>query len=212
MRRLLRLAARCYPAWWRRRYGQEFDALLDELAPGPREVFDVLMGAVTMQTRNQMAIPFLGALAGAVVAGLLTASTPTVYAASATIRLETPGGAAATGPLLESQLSGALPSDETRRAASVTVLDTSLDSGSTQTTLLMMYTDPDPTRAHQMAERLVAAVTAVSPAEILAAPVRPSSPTAPAYGRAIGTGGGAGLLLGLCGVLFLRIHRRRSAV
>ena len=41
MRRLVRL----YPAYWRRRYGDEFEALLREQAAGPLEAIDVVLGA-----------------------------------------------------------------------------------------------------------------------------------------------------------------------
>jgi len=40
-----RLLVRLYPAAWRRRYGDEFEALLEERALGPFDVADVLLGA-----------------------------------------------------------------------------------------------------------------------------------------------------------------------
>jgi hypothetical protein len=42
VRRLLRL----YPAWWRRRYGEEVEAVLEELEPTPRLAIDLVRGAV----------------------------------------------------------------------------------------------------------------------------------------------------------------------
>jgi hypothetical protein len=48
MKRWVALAARLYPAAWRARYGQEFEALLEDLEPGWRELADVAGGAVIM--------------------------------------------------------------------------------------------------------------------------------------------------------------------
>src|ERR1051325_839280 len=49
MRRLLRFAARLYPAAWRDRYGIEFQALLDETEPRWRDVVDVVIGGLQMR-------------------------------------------------------------------------------------------------------------------------------------------------------------------
>ena len=51
MKRLIRLASRLYPSSWRRRYAREFEALLDDVKPGPRQLFDVLKGAIAMRVR-----------------------------------------------------------------------------------------------------------------------------------------------------------------
>jgi len=52
MKRLIRLASWLYPTSWRRRYGREFEALLDEVKPGSRQLIDVLKGAISMQIRS----------------------------------------------------------------------------------------------------------------------------------------------------------------
>jgi hypothetical protein len=51
MKRLIRLASLLYPSSWRRRYAREFEALLDDVKPGPRQLFDVLKGAIAMRVR-----------------------------------------------------------------------------------------------------------------------------------------------------------------
>jgi hypothetical protein len=51
MKCLIRLASALYPSSWRRRYGPEFEALLDEVKPGLRQLIDVLKGAIAMQLR-----------------------------------------------------------------------------------------------------------------------------------------------------------------
>jgi hypothetical protein len=45
------LLVRCYPARWRARYGDEFEALLLERALGPFDVVDILLGALDAQLR-----------------------------------------------------------------------------------------------------------------------------------------------------------------
>lgn len=50
MRRLL---VRLYPAAWRRRYGDEFQTILEEDSLGPSDVVDVLHGAIDAHLRSQ---------------------------------------------------------------------------------------------------------------------------------------------------------------
>ena len=45
------LLIRCYPARWRARYGDEFEALLEERPLGPFDVADILLGALDAQLR-----------------------------------------------------------------------------------------------------------------------------------------------------------------
>lgn len=45
------LLLRCYPAHWRARYGEEFEALLEERPLGPFDVVDILLGALDAQLR-----------------------------------------------------------------------------------------------------------------------------------------------------------------
>ena len=42
---------RCYPARWRARYGDEFEAILEERPLGPFDVADILLGALDAQLR-----------------------------------------------------------------------------------------------------------------------------------------------------------------
>jgi hypothetical protein len=52
MKRLIRLAAKLYPGLWRKRYGGEFEALLDDAGADTGKVFDVLRGAALMQVQR----------------------------------------------------------------------------------------------------------------------------------------------------------------
>lgn len=45
------LLIRCYPPRWRTRYGEEFEALLDEAQLGPFDVADILVGAIDARLR-----------------------------------------------------------------------------------------------------------------------------------------------------------------
>jgi hypothetical protein len=47
----MRALIRCYPARWRDRYGDEFEAILEERPLGPFDVADILLGALDAQLR-----------------------------------------------------------------------------------------------------------------------------------------------------------------
>ena len=46
------LLIRCYPARWRDRYGEEFEAILEERPLGPFDVADILLGALDARLRQ----------------------------------------------------------------------------------------------------------------------------------------------------------------
>jgi LPS O-antigen subunit length determinant protein (WzzB/FepE family) len=89
MKRLVRLAAWLYPAAWRARYGSEFGALLEDVKPGGRDVWDVLRGAFMMRMMawNFGRITGLCALAGVIVAGALAYMKPAEYVSTAVLRI-----------------------------------------------------------------------------------------------------------------------------
>jgi hypothetical protein len=47
------LLIRCYPARWRARYGDEFEAILEERPLGPYDVADILLGALDARLRSR---------------------------------------------------------------------------------------------------------------------------------------------------------------
>ncbi len=49
MKRLSQLLARLYPAKWRERYGDEFDALIEDSRASWRSTFDILRGALKLR-------------------------------------------------------------------------------------------------------------------------------------------------------------------
>ena len=90
MRRIAKFLIRLYPANWRERYGEEFEALLEDSTPGWPGVFDLLKGALKMQL-SVPAFPKLALLLSiaGLVAGLLTSFlfTP-IYVSRAAMRYE----------------------------------------------------------------------------------------------------------------------------
>jgi hypothetical protein len=52
MRRILRLLVRLYPLAWRSRYGDEFEALLEDRAPCLLDAFDIFLGALKTQVTS----------------------------------------------------------------------------------------------------------------------------------------------------------------
>jgi uncharacterized protein involved in exopolysaccharide biosynthesis len=90
MRHWLRLAIWLYPAAWRARYGREFDALLGDLDPRWRDLWDILRGAITMQLSTPVTYFKLGAataVAGALIAGGVSFALPERYVSSAVMRV-----------------------------------------------------------------------------------------------------------------------------
>lgn len=90
MKRLLFFAARLYPRSWRRRYGAEFDALLEDVNPTLSELFNVLGGALKMQLARGNLYWKLGAalaIAGAAVAAIVSFTAPRPYVSTSILRI-----------------------------------------------------------------------------------------------------------------------------
>jgi len=87
MKRLLRLAARIYPASWRDRYGIEFQALLEETKPRWSDILDVLNGGLQMRVRRTHPALTMAAfgILGALGAGATAFSTADRFASTGTV-------------------------------------------------------------------------------------------------------------------------------
>jgi len=87
MRRLIRMATWLYPAEWRRRYGVEFQCLLDDASPRWRDLFDVLGGGLQMRLTGASTISLMivWALIGAAPALVFSLRLPDLYRADALI-------------------------------------------------------------------------------------------------------------------------------
>jgi hypothetical protein len=89
MRLLVRMAALCYPAGWRARYGAELDALLEDSGAGCAELLDVGKGAIAMQMTRGNVWTFISvcAVVGLLAAGAAALRMPAVYRSTALMRL-----------------------------------------------------------------------------------------------------------------------------
>ena len=91
MKTLVRWAARLYPAAWRARYAVELEALLEDVGPGGRDLWDILRGALLMHMRmtglSFWKILASGALAGVLAAGVWSAKHPDRYVSTAVLRM-----------------------------------------------------------------------------------------------------------------------------
>lgn len=205
MNRLCRLAVRLYPSWWRQRYATEFEALLDEMKPGWREILDVIQGALTMQMQTLGTIPVVCALAGAIAGGILAMRTPEVFASSATILVKRDGAnvSPVTPQELHVSLDKALGAANGKKEAT---LVTMRRWDSAQATLELTYLDRNPGQAQRVAEQLTAAIATPNregtiSTEVLAAPGLPTSPIKPDYPMSVASGGGVGLVAGCVALL-----------
>jgi hypothetical protein len=87
MKRAMRLMARLYPSSWRKRYGSEFDALLEDSKPSAHDAFDVLYGALKMQmtTWSFGRVTLASSVAGILVAVALSIALPAHYLSQAVL-------------------------------------------------------------------------------------------------------------------------------
>jgi uncharacterized protein involved in exopolysaccharide biosynthesis len=81
MKRILKLMARLYPSGWRKRYGAEYEALLEDAEPHVRDVADVLWEATNMRlaSRSFVRIVLPCALAGMLAAVAMSLVLPVRY-------------------------------------------------------------------------------------------------------------------------------------
>lgn len=88
----MRCAAWLYPASWRRRYGDELDALMEDVGAGWADLLDLCKGAIQMQMMRGRVGIFVAACAvvGLLVAGASAVRMPSEYRSQAV--LQTPAG------------------------------------------------------------------------------------------------------------------------
>jgi uncharacterized protein involved in exopolysaccharide biosynthesis len=88
MKRVVKLLIRLYPAWWRRRYGEELEALLEDSGSGSRDLWDLLRGAMEMQMKTWSfgRIVTVCGIAGLVLAGTVAFSMPYRYRSTAVLK------------------------------------------------------------------------------------------------------------------------------
>ena len=108
MKRIFQLAFWAYPADWRKKYGAEFQALLDDVRPSWKAIFDVLRGGVQMQLKHMslMKLTVACAVAGVVVATAGAFSIKDTYQSSTLVRITPPDAAKTVNELAQRTFSG----------------------------------------------------------------------------------------------------------
>jgi len=88
MKRVFRFLIRLYPAWWRRRYGRELEALLEDSGSGWRDVWDLFRGAMEMKMSRWSLgrIVTVCGIAGVLVTGTIAVSMPYRYRSTAVLQ------------------------------------------------------------------------------------------------------------------------------
>jgi hypothetical protein len=96
---IARFLIRLYPANWRARYGEEFEALLEDSSPGWPATLDLLKGAIKMQLsvpafpKLALMLSITGLLIGLLVSAVLTP----IYVSSAEMQIALAGSAPPRG-------------------------------------------------------------------------------------------------------------------
>lgn len=94
MNRFARYLIRLYPASWRSRYGDEFEALIEDSSPDIRSAFDLMKGAINMhlKVRSFLKLAPLLSIAGFLVGLVASVLVTPLYVSTATLLFEaTPG-------------------------------------------------------------------------------------------------------------------------
>lgn len=213
MKWAIRLALALYPRWWRRRYGGELEALIEDSRTGWSGVFDIARGAFIMQIKDFGTIPLLAALIGASIGAVMYWRTPALYASSSTIRLSDGGFAdpnSESSRAFRDSLARAVPGADARVATSVTLMASEGESS----VVRISHMSRDATDAQQIVKALVAAAVgsgeAVVRGTVVEPPILPTTPQR-AHGAApIPFGAGLGLVLGAAFVVLRRVTGARS--
>lgn len=81
MKRAVRVLVWLYPSSWRKRYGAEFEALLEDATPSALDGFDILLGALKMRMTTGVftKITLAGLAVGIAVATLVFVASPKHY-------------------------------------------------------------------------------------------------------------------------------------
>jgi hypothetical protein len=94
MKRVLRFLIYLYPVWWRRRYGRELEALLEDSGSRWRDVWDLFWGGMEMRMQiskwSFVRIVIVCGIAGLVFTGVgaLSMPIPYRYRSTATLKIE----------------------------------------------------------------------------------------------------------------------------
>ena len=90
MRTLLRILARLYPAAWRKRYGAEFEALIEDARPGLGGALNILKEGLAMQVTSwsPSRVLAVSAVAGILIAIGIAYAMPPKWSSTAVIQTD----------------------------------------------------------------------------------------------------------------------------
>jgi LPS O-antigen subunit length determinant protein (WzzB/FepE family) len=204
MRQLIHWTARLYPALWRDRYGEELDALVEDIQPQWEDLFNILLGALRMRmtTWNYLKIVTAVALAGALLAGVFAFRTQDRYVSTAVVRLRPAGQADSdrqgTLDRLQQMTNQIVSHHKELRIRLVQA------QGGGVPAFIISCENPDKLRAQMVVRVLVARFAAVQTLEILDPPSLPQGPCFPNRPMMVAVGLLGGAVLGLLAVLVWR--------
>jgi hypothetical protein len=99
MKRTMRFLTRLYPSRWRKRYGAELEALLEDATPSARDAFDVFGAALKMQMTawGFGRITLACTVAGTLMAAAISFAFPVHYASQTVLYVMPPAGSTLAG-------------------------------------------------------------------------------------------------------------------
>jgi len=233
MKTLLRILARLYPAAWRKRYGAEFEALIEDARPGLGGALDILKGALAMQVTSwtPSRVLALSAIAGVLIAIGIAFTRPPKWASTAVIQTDGPAPdrvqTVAQTALSQNALLKILQTSDIYRNNLKTLpiedvlelfkrdIQVSLAPGDKGNIFQVRFTYGDPRKAQQVTQALAdnfieSNFTRGGPEAFRLVEVAnlPQQPVNPAFSGKIATAGLAGGLL-LGGPFAFLLYRRR---
>ena len=236
MRNLLHFVARLYPQAWRERYGDEFAALVEDLRPQWKDLFDILRGGIIMQLARLNPVTVVAAsvlLSGIAIASLWYA-TPAKWRSEAVVAVRSRDGRPISKDLVaelsqrafsNGQLGSLIarydlyPTERAHRPISDVIESAKRDitirfEESDPNAFLVSFTYKDPSVAQRVVSQLLTLlveenfrIAFLSQLQIRAPANLPQLPIRPAWLVFIAYGVGGAALLGMTAVWFTRRGR-----
>ena len=106
-RQVARWLTTLYPNAWRERYGDEFDALVEDSRPGWRGLADIAWGALAMQCKTGLNLKWtvvICSLAGLALTIPVTLLIPRIFMSTAALSLKAPASAAMAESIAHARL------------------------------------------------------------------------------------------------------------
>jgi capsular polysaccharide biosynthesis protein len=222
MRRALKALISLYPKTWRNRYQNEFCALLDDVPPTWRTLFNVFGGALKMQMTAWSPWKIVAAFAvvGAIAAIAFSLAIPSEYVSRAIVKIGDAGRAQLVGNLVRMESRANLtrlineedlyknerahmPMEDVIEQMKKDIMVTPVKSRTGELGLIAIsFASPDAARAQRITQRLTSQFLDVSAGTMLDPASLPIHPTSPKRLVIIAAGLVAGVLAGALFVFF----------